>query len=283
MKLMTIDDLAVPGVEQRLAQAEGIYEMYCRHLEEKKESQVARAPGVHASEIMGCTRRAVFSIRGVDKLSTPSLPWKRRFAIGHAVHDMIQKQFQDMGKNDQMMIKFDPEVPINPFGNEVAARYKIFSSCDGVFTFYDRYEHGWEQVMRLGCEIKTESPDGFAKLTKPKQEHIGQAHVYMKCLNIPLMWFVYYNKGNQNMTPSVLGSFLIKYDPAVWEEVSTRADFLLALAATEEIPEKEEGIMCEFCPYAWTCEPDYLKRQSFAITGSRSLIPLSYKAQAKRR
>jgi len=45
------------------------------------------------------------------------------------------------------------------------------------------------------------------------------------------------------------------WQPNVWAEVEDRCRHVLALAERRELPPKEETVICQFCPWSYTCQP----------------------------
>ncbi len=227
-----------------------------------------REPGIHASELYPCLRKPVYSLMGVPRKPMVSKFWKQRFKVGKATHKMVQDDFHALAKRSQKghamrvaaalaqemdcTVEFEDEAPVSPKHQPLAAHYQIFSSADGVFVF--RTKATGEVVLRVGLEIKTESPAEYEKLKEPKKEHVRQAHLYMANLDLPLMWFFYINKGNQNNTPST-SPWLITWQPQVWEEIEARMQTVHGFVARGEHPERNEGVYCEFCPWKYTCQP----------------------------
>jgi CRISPR/Cas system-associated exonuclease Cas4 (RecB family) len=262
MPLVTIDDLSHPDADKYVAEAERIYSWYQEHLEQGQENPNDRAPGIHASEISGCQRRMVYSIRGIEKRGKTEPRMKKIFELGHLVHDMLQKDFGKMANGKKGKLTFKKEVPIDPFSNPVGKQWQVYSSCDGVFTFWEFNEEGyWAPYLRVAIEIKSMAPDEFKALVKPKEDHIEQAHLYMACLDVPLTWFVYLNKSNLNMTLSG-GRFMTKFNPVLWDKLERRFEQGHEHVRLKTLPDREEGMPCEWCPYAWTCDPEYLKKKA---------------------
>lgn len=282
MPLATIDDLNGPldEVARRIEQAKGLSVLYNTFVEHEVDGH-DRAPGIHASELYPCLRRAVYSARGQPRQPKVSKFWRQRFKMGSAVHSWLQDDFHRMARADKapwvsqvaeqaaslgellsLHMTFEDEIVCAPDKQEVAAYFNIQSSCDGIFTFRDA--PGGPPVLRIGLEIKSESPDQYAKLNEVKPEHLRQGHLYMACLDLPLMWFLYVNKGNQNNTPSA-GPYLVPFNPYVWQEVEARCAEVLALSARGELPARTETILCEFCPFSYTCQPSFGSR-----SGARS-------------
>jgi CRISPR/Cas system-associated exonuclease Cas4 (RecB family) len=263
MALASISDLNQPveDIQQYVDIAKGLSRMYDNFLENFEEDRGERPPGIHASEVSKCMRQAYYSLVNLEKKNSVSLNMRRRFHVGHAVHSMAQKelhkmaamaQAEELAKKNGWYLEFADEVKVNPESQAMAAKYQIQSSCDGVFTFRE-LEHG-EVVLRVGLEIKTEAPAGYEKLNAPKEDHIDQVHVYMACLDLPLLWFFYMNKGNQNTTPSQ-HPWLITFNPAIWNRLELRAAEVIEYNAKGKPPPREEGNHCGFCPYTWECKP----------------------------
>ena len=280
MPLVSIADLNGPPEEVAacIEQAKALSALYENYLA-TEEDKSDRPPGLHASEIAGCLRQAVYTLLATEKRSRPSSFWRRKFKMGHAVHEMVQDDFQRLARRTQATraaadlarrrgwrLSFEPEVPIAPHLQPLAARLSVYSKCDGVFTFHNAWTD--EPVLRVGLEIKTQSPGDFEKLKEPVREHLLQTHLYMRCLDLPLMWLFYFSKGTQNNTES-LAPFLVPFDPDVWQEVETRCLVALEAGARGELPAREESIRCDFCPYVWGCQPTRLHprsaKSSFAL------------------
>jgi CRISPR/Cas system-associated exonuclease Cas4 (RecB family) len=154
-------------------------------------------------------------------------------------------------------VHFQKEVRLSPDLQELARYWHIYSACDGVFTFTSKKTG--TVVLRVGLEIKSEAPDGYKDLKAPKPEHVRQGHMYMAVLDLPLMWFFYMNKGNQNNTNSK-APFLVIWQPDVWREIEDRFRTVHEFASTKTLPERSEGIWCEFCPWRYTCQPSNFAR-----------------------
>lgn len=270
MPLNTIQDLLEGDSEDVRAlvkRASQLSEDYENFLDNAVSDGHTRAPGLHASEISGCQRKAFYSLKGTPRdKTTPAAIWRRRFATGHAIHRMFQEDFERYGYANKH-ITFEAEVPIKPCPEQpLAAKWDIMSSCDGVFTIRD-HALG-PSILRVGLEIKTESPTSFEKRRAPDPKHVEQAHIYMACLDVPLMWFLYYNKGNQNYTGSYLEKFLVPFDPALWARLEERFEALHLAVLQDAPPPREESLACEFCAFASTCKPKYLTQRRGVHTPS---------------
>lgn len=279
MRLASIGDLNAPPEEVTacIEMAKKLSVMYDDFLLLEQDEPVDdhRPPGIHASELYPCLRKPVYSIMGTPKRKRISKFWLQRFKVGHAIHGLLQKDFHRLATRSQRelamrlaarhaeelncIVEFQDEVPIHPKHQALSAHYQLHSSADGLFTFISK-ETG-EVILRIGLEIKTESPDEYAKLKEPKPEHVRQAHLYMAALDLPLMWFFYMNKGNQNNTNSE-SPYLMVWQPKVWAELEDRIKTIHEFAARGALPERTEGIYCEFCPWSYTCDPQNVAAKS---------------------
>src|SRR5690606_9502093 len=269
MALTTIADLTNESPEMILyytslaRRLKGDYDEFIRNddddasFEVQFRSSIHRAEGAHASEISldGCPRQVVYSMIGVEKQQKIDPFWKKRFRVGHAIHAMLQNDFERMSEKTGGLLSYEAEVPISPQWQEVAKRLGIHSHCDGVFSF--REKPAGPVVLRVATEIKTDSPKEFENRKEPSRFHLDQGTIYMACLDIPLLWFVYYNKGNQNMVPSS-EPFLIRFDHRRWQKLQAIIKERWEDAEALRLPDRKEGIKCCFCSYAHFCKPAYL-------------------------
>lgn len=271
MPLASIADLNNADAPSYIEIAKKLSSMYDDLLDNFPSDSHERAPGIHASDINSCVRRSFYCLTEVPRKDHVAKAWQKRFQVGHAVHAMVQehmarmaavqnarKQAHDLAQENGWYLTFEREVKVHPALQKLAAYYKFHSSCDGVFTFWDR--EGGSVILRVGLEIKTESPDSYKDLKSPKDYHVQQMHLYMAALDLPLAWFFYYNKGNQNNTSSE-APWLITFDPRIWGRLEQRAVAALTAETTNTAPEREEGVHCSFCPWSWTCEPKSLNRE----------------------
>lgn len=260
MRLASLSDLQRPREEiaDLIDRASQISQLYDDMVESERGDGHLRAPGIHASEL-SCERQMFYSVIAQPKKNSVNKNMRQRFQLGKAVHSMLQADFHMLARNSGGRIQFEDEVPVSPKHQEIARRLNIHSSCDGIFSFLEEPYVG-PIFLRLGLEIKTEAPDSYEKVVKdgPKEEHIDQAHVYMRCLDFPLMYFMYVNKGNQNNVPSI-SPFLIEFDPVRWARIEEKCKRVLSMVQREEVPERQESFRCTFCPYNYVCEPETAK------------------------
>jgi CRISPR/Cas system-associated exonuclease Cas4 (RecB family) len=232
-----------------------------------------RSPGIHASEISKCLRRLTYSVMGETRRpptgASRDVNMQMRFNIGHAVHAMLQHEFKLMCAwvNENIYagtgwsVFFEDEISIHPGVSPTAKEWDLHSSCDGAFTF----SCNGVVVLRVGLEIKTKSKDEFDKLKTPEKDHIEQAHLYMAALDLPLMWFVYYNKSNSNYTKAI-APYLIQFSDEIWgKQLTPRFSEAMQRALTKDLPKRTEGMFCRWCPFAWTCDPPSIKRRNRTV------------------
>ena len=106
----------------------------------------------------------------------------RIFDNGHAVHDRLYDYFRNMG------ILLEEEIPLEH------KEPPIRGTADGIIE--------WDG--RKLIELKSISQEGFHYRllhNKPKDDHIRQAQVYMRCLDLDDGFVIYENKNNQQILP----------------------------------------------------------------------------------
>lgn len=264
MDVLTTEDLAKATEEERSkarAIASELSTRYEEYLEKKVEPP--RRGGVHASEISKCQRRLVYSLRpGPRPQRKISKTWRRRFQMGHAIHDMLQKSFHQWARDSGYLIQFLDEVPIEPHLQELAGRLNINSNTDGIFSIRDPGTH--REIGRVLLEIKSKSAEEYRKLKEPEPDHVEQVTLYMACLRVPFAWLLYLDKGTMAYTPSNHPNFLLEFDPKLWAELEDRIQVATAMAEDGVTPDRTEGIHCEFCPWSSECGPKYLQGRTEA-------------------
>lgn len=286
MQLLSINDLNQPqeALLPLIQEAQGLAAMWKDFVAIDDEThsyevvdfgESGRAPGFHASEMSGCFKRLVYAKWGTEKqVKTTDVNMKFRFKLGTAVHALVQSDLVRMCKKTNGRIQFEPESRISAETSDVARVWGISSSSDGIFTFNRWVQvegtnvYTWVPYMRVGLEIKTASHDEFTKYKEPKEEHKNQTNLYMRCLDLPLMWTLYYNKNNSNITDP-MAPWLFQFDFQRWSLLEQRMSSTNYHIMTNQLPAKEEGMHCRWCPYSWHCQPAILK----AKTGSGNFRP----------
>jgi hypothetical protein len=274
MGLLTIADLSQPPqhLAQYIEHAGQLSQMYFDHvLRDQVDSYSytvevhggkTRAPGIHASEISKCMKLLVYSIMGKERkidIETADVNMLMRFRIGTAVHAMVQNDWHRIAAKSNGRLHFQDEVSIKPEFGGAALLWNLHSSCDGIITFLDEY---LQPFLRVGLEIKTESDKQFEKLRQPREDHKEQTTLYMAALDLPLMWVLYYNKSNSNITTSY-PPYLYQFDKKLWEsQLEMRFAKAHHFAEQQHLPKGTEGQPCGWCPYSYDCKPSILKPQA---------------------
>lgn len=273
MQLLSIADLSRPQEELAplIQEAQTLYAQYMEFIAQDDEtytysvtdySEASRSVGFHASSLAGCFRRLCYERWGAGKQPQAADPnMKMRFRLGTAVHGMVQSDFKRMAARTNGRLHFEDEARISGELQELARIWGISSSCDGIFTFNRWYpeQRRWYPYLRVGLEIKTMSNDEYDKAKEPKDDHKVQTCVYMKCLDLPLMWTLYYNKSNSNIVPPS-APWLFQFDAPRWVKLEAKMAQTLEYISQGILPAKEEGMPCKWCPYAWHCQPAFLAR-----------------------
>jgi len=268
MPLVTIADLNdQEEAREKIELAKQLSLLYDEYVNTEEDDSHLRAPGIHPSEFSSCLRKTTYSLHNYAKKSSINKFWRQRFKVGHAIHNMVQTDFAKLSrrtlkyarqaaKERDWVLEFEREVQISAEFQPLAKALHLEGHCDGIFTFRET-PHG-PAILRIGAEIKTESPAEFEKLTAPRPDHIKQAHLYMAALDLPLMWFFYFSKGTQNNTNSEQ-PWLIPFDPNEWHDVEERCRLALDIYDKKELGPRQESIACSFCSYSWTCQPASLQ------------------------
>ncbi len=87
-------------------------------------------------------------------------------------------------------------------------------------------------------------------------DHKRQAVVYMKCFNIPITVFLYYNKGDDN-----IAEFAMPFDLLTWNTVKGKIERVLHYVNENKMPDWSETSAvlnpseCLKCEYANICKP----------------------------
>ena len=173
--LTTIEQMTDKNIAEYLPKLEVFSNLYEQHIHVDDGNHSERPPGIHASEISNCQLKAYYTLVGMEQRDNPNQNpmWRRKFKIGHAIHQMIQGELHRMAKRSNGLISFADEVSITPYQSMIAQCYSIYSSCDGLITIRERDAGGsLMDVARMAIEIKSASPKDYEKLKAPKPEHI---------------------------------------------------------------------------------------------------------------
>ena len=202
---------------------------------------------LHPSMLSGCPTAAALQILhlSVDHLLLDSRVLKI-FALGHAIHELLQKDFAEAG-----LLKPTGD-PDNPWAIEVPIEMqirgkKVVGHADGIIA---EHVYGEEAVL----EAKSINSMTLSKMPEPKPEHKIQASVYSKALELGLIIYTYYGKND-----SIVKEMPYRPTPGDWRVVESKADQIInmvdAYEERGEVPEPAYTAMSQ--PPCKTC---HLKR-----------------------
>ena len=194
---------------------------------------------------IGCSRKLYYNYIGVKPSPTVKPRNRRIFDTGTAIHTQLQSYLTEIAKLSGGHEHFVKEAEINPKYNDIADIYDITGHTDGVYTITEA-----SYKLRFGVEIKTINTDGYAKTLKPHPEHVTQGTIYQKCLDLPIMLFLYYNKNDSHMV-----EFPILFNQNHWNAIVDKLNMVRKDAIEEQPSKQEVGWYCVNCPFKPTCNP----------------------------
>jgi len=196
---------------------------------------------VHPSSAHRCRLKLYYDViaevAGEEEIS-PELQFI--FDIGHALHATIQKTL-----HRALPDRFSDEVPV-----DLPESFIENGHADGVVE---------ERDITYLIEIKTIGAEGYSTLTKPKEEHILQASIYCRALDIPFMCFLYVDKGTGSMK-----QYPLAYDERVyqsWRRAKIEP-IEKALEAGKEPIADAGKYECSTCGYRKGCSQSLAKAPS---------------------
>ena len=113
----------------------------------------------HPSQMFGCLRQATYAVRGIEPTNPPDAISKRRFYIGHRLHEAVQRSLESA----LSLIRVYPEFEINVIEHNITGHGDaLVQDSDG----------NWWVI-----EVKSIKKWGM-KMGLPKPDHVKQAKVY---------------------------------------------------------------------------------------------------------
>lgn len=207
----------------------------------------------HPSSMFGCARQAVYQMRGTEPTEETDKKSKRRFYIGHRLHEAVQRALESAVG----VVEYYPEFRIHA-GNIVGAGDALVKLTDGRWII---------------IEVKSIKKWGI-KLGLPKPHHVSQAKVYAWAVK-HYGFFVGEDDPYFFEPKDVAGILMVyvekeeldiveKFIPWSDEWNGEIAERLIELDMYREEPEAlpprlpytKEGKrhwMCGYCPYATKC------------------------------
>lgn len=195
--------------------------------------------------MMGCGRELYYGYTGAEMSSAREPRNRRILDTGHAIHLQLQSYLLAVADRSDGSEKFTMEVDIDPDTNEVAGRLDLSGHTDGIYEISDGQDD-----IRIGVEIKSINDSGYKDLTKPHREHQTQATIYQKCLDLPVMVFLYYNKND-----SSIAEYLQVFDEDLWGAVERKLEYVRECAMKGKDPEREVSRSCAYCSFKPICKP----------------------------
>jgi CRISPR/Cas system-associated exonuclease Cas4 (RecB family) len=202
---------------------------------------------------MGCSRQLYYSVTGAKGESSWPTRVRRILDTGTAIHALLQAYLTECAHRTQGD-QFLDEVDINPAENETAGKYDLSGHMDGLYIC----KPNDVDSIRFGLEIKTINEQGYKETSGPHPEHLIQGTIYQKCLDLPVMVYLYYNKND-----SSIAEFAIPFDPLRWDAIAAKLDFVRIAALENKMPEQEVSWACRTCQYKVICKPPQRDRGSW--------------------
>lgn len=202
----------------------------------------------HPSSFGGCRRKLSYAYACEEPMHRINPKLRRTFSHGHAIHEMLQGWMGEVynGTIDDYNVTFEDEVKITD--TELAKRYNIAGSADGLITLTHR-ETG--EVTRVIYEAKSASESSWSGST-PMKKHVIQASVYALCLDASHILFDYYNKDKDTHKYP-----LVERDDSAWESIASTLDEVVSKFNQGELmPAEGSSWDCRSCGYYHTCQPE---------------------------
>jgi hypothetical protein len=195
--------------------------------------------------VIGCSRQLYYDYTSAPAEGSWEPRMRRLLDTGSAIHAQIQAYIGIIASRSEGTETFVPEADIDPDENPVAQQMDLSGHADGIYQVISTPDR-----VRFGVEIKTINDAGYGKTTSPHQEHLTQGTIYQKCLDLPLMVFLYYNKND-----SSIAEFIQVFDERRWKAIEDKLNMVRDLALLDTLPEREDGWHCSNCKYKAVCNP----------------------------
>lgn len=194
---------------------------------------------------MGCGRELFYSYTGAPSKGNWEPRMRRVLDTGTAIHAQLQTYLEEIAAQSDGTETFIPEAVISPRDNEIADIMDISGHTDGIYTINDGKNH-----IRFGLEIKSINDNGYKGTKGPHAEHKIQGTIYQKCLDLPVMLFLYYSKNDSN-----IAEYTHVFDPNMWKAIEEKLNFVRMEAISGSEPPQEVSWACGRCKYRTTCKP----------------------------
>lgn len=206
----------------------------------------------HPSAVGACRRKSVYEFIRAPFIPTLNPDSLEIFDLGHAIHELVGRKLLDVArvlKPKNIGYSFRQEVPFDPTVDQLFSDIGIGGTCDGVIEI-------WSDTWRQRSVLETKSINGknFEGLSKPKKEHLMQAHLYAYRFDTPIVYNWYYCKENSKRRV-----YATPFDVKVFGDAIQYFEVLREHVERGTLPERDEDFYeCPRCPYRDVCQPDIL-------------------------
>jgi len=201
---------------------------------------------------MGCGRELYYSLIGAESEGAWEPRVRRILDTGTAIHGQVQAYLEEIARRSDGEFEYTPEVDCAPDTNEVADMMDISGHTDG-----DCRVILSKDEVRFLLEIKSINDAGYAKTSGPHPEHKVQGTIYQKCMDVPVIVFLYYNKND-----SSLAEFVHVFDHRIWEAIETKLNYVRDHAIAGTLPDQEPSFQCQRCKYKKVCDPPTKRKRA---------------------
>ena len=202
------------------------------YLAARNTPEQKKVGGFHPSYTNQCARYWYYLFEGTEMTPSFKSQTYRLFDNGQAVHERLYTYLRGMG------ILVAEEIPVSHESPPIEG------TADGIIDL-----NGHKLI-----ELKSISNEGFhyRKLhNKPKDDHIRQAQIYMRCLDLPSGFVIYENKNNQEILP-----IYIERDDTFIDKLFKKYTGIYEAFLAKEIPTqpyKRSSAKCADCNLAEKC------------------------------
>lgn len=208
----------------------------------------------HPSEVGYCRRKSVYGFIRAPFIPTLDPESVEIFDLGHAVHELVGRKLQDVGRvlrPKNIGYSFRAEVPFDPAWDTLFSDLGIGGTADGIIEIWT---DTWKQRSIL--EAKSINKEGFERLSKPKHEHLMQAHLYAYRFDCPIIYNWYYCKDNSKRRV-----YASSFNVTVFNQAIEYFEKLRVHVEAGTLPERDEDFFeCPRCQYRMVCQPEQLAR-----------------------
>lgn len=259
IKERVLDRISAMGRKESMTRAE-----YIAHVEAREEHDCPTCQGkgkvlpakpreigvVHPSQAHKCLLRNYYDVTG-EMPAKEEIEWKFQatFAIGHAIHGLIQSALELEAADANTGMEFAPEAQVD--------MGLIRGNTDGDI---------WLPTVHAVLEIKTMGSE-YAGLSAPKAEHQLQANgLYATGLDAPYVVFLYVSKE----FPYPIKEFVVEHDPTLFSRWMRNKGEKIQRAIEKGEPPIADAAPseCKRCPYGYPggCEQKLEKKNgSFKV------------------